>query len=433
MKGPLNTSRCARVLNRLYALQRLGVKPGLGRIRRLMAALGDPHRAYPSIHVAGTNGKGSTSAILHSILSRRYSTGLYTSPHLQRFNERIRVNGALIKDSEVVRGAERVEAAAKKAGVRGLTFFEFTTAMAFLHFVDKGVEAAVLETGMGGRWDATNIVEPAVSVITNIGPDHAEFLGTEISSVAFEKAGIIKKSVPVVTGADKKDALRVIRGAAKEKNSPLSALGREFSVTASARKGRFDYSGTAWTLKGLSVGLRGVHQWRNAACALAALEAARGAFKVTVEDIRGGLAGVVWPGRVEVLRTRPLVILDSAHNPEGAVTLREALGSFNYSRLTLVIGVMADKDIDGIFSALIPLADKAVFAAPDTQRAAPVETLLQKALPFGKNAIAAGSVKEALRAALKEARPSDAVCVTGSVFTVGEARGYLKRVLSKGP
>lgn len=418
-------------MKRLYALQRLGVKPGLGRIRKLLAALGDPHRAYPSIHVAGTNGKGSTSAILHSILSRRYSTGLYTSPHLRRFNERIRVNGALIKDSEVVRGAERVEAAAKKAGVRGLTFFEFTTAMAFLHFRDSGVEAAVLETGMGGRWDATNIGEPIVSVITNIGLDHAEFLGPDISSVASEKAGIIKRSVPVVTGADKRDALRVIRAAAKEKDSPLFVLGTDFNITPSEKEGRFDYSGTAWTLKGLSVGLKGAHQRRNAACAIAALEAATGAFKVTAGDIKRGLAGVVWPGRVEVLKTRPLVILDSAHNPEGAAALKEALGSFKYSRLTLVIGVMADKDIDGIFSTLIPLADKVIFAAPRTQRAAPVETLLQKARPYELDAEAAGTVKDALRAALKGARRADAVCVTGSVFTVGEALAYLKRALGK--
>ncbi|MBI5469115.1 MAG: bifunctional folylpolyglutamate synthase/dihydrofolate synthase, partial [Deltaproteobacteria bacterium] len=350
MKEPRDISRCARVLRRLYALQRLGVKPGLGRIKKLLAALGDPHKAYPSIHVAGTNGKGSTSAILHSILSQRYRTGLYTSPHLRRFNERIRVNGALIKDSEVVRAVVRIEVAAKKAGIRGLTFFEFTTAMALLHFRDKGVEAAVLETGMGGRWDATNAVEPVVSVITNIGLDHTEFLGPDIKSVAFEKAGIIKKSTPVVTGTDKREALRVLCAAAREKNSPILTLGADFKTDPAAKKGRFDYSGPLWTLKGLSVGLRGAHQRRNAACALAALETVSGRFKVTEKEIRRGVAGVVWPGRVEVLKTRPLVIVDSAHNPEGAATLRDALGSFKYSRLILVIGVMADKDIDGLFA-----------------------------------------------------------------------------------
>lgn len=430
MKEPLNTSRCARVLKRLYALQRLGVKPGLGRIRKLLAALGDPHKAYPSIHVAGTNGKGSTSAILHSILSQRYRTGLYTSPHLRRFNERIRVNGALIKDTEVVRAVVRIEAGAKKAGIRGLTFFEFTTAMAFLHFRDKGVEAAVLETGMGGRWDATNAVVPVVSVITNIGLDHTEFLGPDIKSVAFEKAGIIKKSIPVVTGTDKREALRVLCAAAKEKNSPISVLGADFK-TEGAAKGRFDYTGPLWTLKGLSVGLRGAHQRSNAACALAALETVSGRFRVTEKEIRRGVAGVVWPGRVEVLKTRPLVIVDSAHNPEGAATLRDALGSFKYSRLILVIGVMADKDIDGLFARLIPLADTVIFAAPATQRAASEEVLLEKARPYGKKAVAGGTVKEACRAALKEARSKDAVCVTGSIFTVGEARGYLKKVLWK--
>ncbi len=431
MSSPRDTSRCAAVLRRLYSLHRLGIKPGLGRIKRLLAALGDPQTAYRSIHVAGTNGKGSTSAILHSILSERYTTGLYTSPHLQRFNERIRVGRALIKDPEVVRTAQRVEAAARKAGIRGLTFFEFTTAMAFLYFRDRGVEAAVLETGMGGRWDATNTVTPVVSVITNVGLDHEEFLGHDIKSVAAEKAGIIKKSVPVVTGADKKDALGVIIAEAGKKGSRLSVLGRDFEIIPGAN-GRFGYRGPVWRLRNLSVGLRGAHQLKNAATAVAALESVSGSLNVTEDDVRSGLARVLWPGRVEVLSRRPLVVLDSAHNPEGAVTLTEALGSFRYSRLILVIGVMADKDIEGIFSVLIPLAYSVIFAAPDTERAASAAVLLQKAAPYGKKASVAAGVKDACRAALKEARPGDAVCCTGSIFTVGEARGYLKRVLGKG-
>lgn len=424
------SSRCEGVLKRLYALQRFGIRPGLWRIKKLLAALGDPHRAYPSIHVAGTNGKGSTSSIIQSVLSQRYRTGLYTSPHLERFNERIRINGSLITDGTVVRTAAQVEAAAKRAGLDTLTFFEFTTAMAFLHFREKKAEAAVIETGMGGRWDATNVVTPVVSVITTIGLDHTEFLGPDIRSVAFEKAGIIKNSVPVVTGVDKRAALIALKETARKRNSPILTLGKSFKATPSGT-GKFDYSGPAWELKDLSVRLKGAHQYRNAACALAALEAVSGRLKVTETAIRRGLAGVEWPGRVEVLGKRPLVILDAAHNPEGAAALKEALAGFKYSRLILVIGVMADKDIDGIFRHLIPVSDTVVLAMPDTARAAEARTLYAKALPYGKKAVAAGSVKEACRAAMNQARPSDAVCVTGSFFTVGEARGYLKRVVGK--
>lgn len=419
-------SRRDEILNRLYGLQRLGIRPGLKRMKRLLNALGDPQNSYRSIHIAGTNGKGSTSAILHSILSQKYRTGLYTSPHLERFNERIRVNGDLIKDSEIVSTAERVEAASRKAGITGLTFFEFTTAMAFLHFRDRSVEAAVLETGMGGRWDATNIVKPAVSVITSIGLDHTEFLGSNIEAIASEKAGIIKKGVPVVTAASGRKALKVLRDAASKKNAPLLRLGADFTVEPS-RAGRFDYSGPHRVLKGLSVNLCGAHQYRNAGCALAALELLSGRFDVTRPMIRRGLKEVFWPGRVEVLGKRPLVILDSAHNPEGALALKDALSGFRYGRLILVLGVMADKDIDGIMKALLPKAFTVILTRPDTPRAASASDLFDRVRARGVKAAVASSVKEALKKALETARPNDAVCVTGSIFTVGEARSILKR------
>ncbi len=419
----------------MYGLHRLGIRPGLGRIRSLLRLLGDPHRGSPALHVAGTNGKGSTSAMLESILIEAgYSVGLYTSPHLIKFNERIRVNKEPVRDKDVVRLASVVKKAAPRLKDTP-TFFEFTTAMAFLYFKEKKTDIVILEVGMGGRLDATNVTAPLVSLITNVGFDHMEYLGKSIKKIAREKAGIIKKNIPVVTASGDEGALKEFARASREKDAPMYSFGKDFTVkaTESGRQyGHFDYYGIKKNFKGLKLNIRGEHQYKNAACALAALEliSSRG-YRIHEKAARGGLKKVVWPGRFEIVKKRPLVILDCAHNPDGARTLRDALGYFHTGNIILVLGIMADKDIEGILRELAPLSTSVILTRPGTERAADPLILAEKILPYGKKTVIKRTVREACEEALKEAKLTDTVCVTGSIFTVGEAKKHFSLVSGK--
>lgn len=418
------------ILDYLYGLERHGIKPGLKRVSALLAALGNPQDSFKSIHVAGTNGKGSVSSMTASVLKEAgFKTGLYTSPHLVKFNERISVSGKNISEKELVEAAAEVKAAAKKACVAGtITFFEFTTAMAFLHFSKKKVRFAVVETGMGGRLDATNLTVPMVSLITNIALDHTAWLGSTIKEVAAEKAGIIKPEVPVVTGAEK-TALSVIKAAAKKASSPVYVMGRDFHAEGECTS--FSYSGLSGGLTGLKLTLNGGHQVGNAALALAAIEAVRThGVHITERAIRKGLKEARWPGRFEILSRRPLVILDGAHNPSGARALKEALSTVKRKRLILVMGIMSDKNMDGILKELVPASDLVIVTKPKGERSATLPVLTLAASRYGKHVIGVEAVKDACKKALSLASPTDCVCVTGSLFTVGEGREYLLRALA---
>lgn len=412
----------------LYGLERFGIKKGLGRTRRLLAAIGNPQNNLSAIHVAGTNGKGSVAAMLSSVLTDAgFKTGLYTSPHLLRFNERIRINGKPITDNalaNIVRGIRRTPEA------DAATFFEFTTCLAFRYFLDKGVDAAVIETGMGGRWDATNLITPLVSVITNVAIDHAQMLGNSIEKIAFEKSGIIKKGVPVVTAEGKNKALSVIRKEAARKGSRLFVLDADFAASrAKGRRLAINYSGIHEDLKNVELSLTGAHQVRNAACVLAVIELLKDSgLAVSRPAIRKGLKGTSWPGRLEVVGKSPLVLLDAAHNPAGAKALASALAGLTFKRLILVLGIMADKDIAGILEALAPMAAMLIATSPETDRAASAESLKIKALKYGKPVIIASDVKNACCMAIETASSDDAVCVTGSIFTVAEAKRYFSKV-----
>ncbi len=339
-KGPgpalMRTPAIKDTLEYLYSLQSSGIKPGLRRVEALLKALDDPQKKFPSIHIAGTNGKGSTAAMTEAALIKAgFRTGLYTSPHLVRFNERIRISGRPVSDRVVAGAASAVREALRslKGEEARPSFFEFTTAMAFLLFRDKKVDIAVIETGMGGRWDATNTAAPLVTIITNIEKEHTQYLGTTLAEIASEKAGIIKPGVPAVTAEEKPAALKAIKAAARKARSPLYILGRDFS-TADGGGGRLSYTGMGRSLPGLRLGLRGPFQRRNAACALAALEIfASAGFAIPDRAIRAGFGKTDWPGRVEVLSRRPLVLLDSAHNPSGAASLAGALREFRFKRL----------------------------------------------------------------------------------------------------
>src|SRR5512143_3207423 len=308
----------------LYALQKHGVKLGLANTVTLMARLGNPHRAFRSIHVAGTNGKGSTSAFLASVLQAAgCRTGLYTSPHLVSFTERIRVDGAPIPEARVVELAERVREAYSRSagtgrdGAMSPTFFEVTTAVAFCYFAEEGVDIAVVEVGMGGRLDSTNVVTPLVSVITNIDIEHTEYLGGTLEQIAGEKAGIIKPGVPVVTGAMQPEAKGVIEREAAAKGSPVYLLAREFRAVnvVAGREQVFDYRGLDAAYRGLHVRMLGRHQVDNASLALAAVECLRDAGVAVDETaVRRGLERALWEGRLERVAQGPDIYLDGAHN-----------------------------------------------------------------------------------------------------------------------
>ena len=432
-------------LRYLYGLEAFGIRPGLKRIRRALERLGDPHLAYPSVLIAGTNGKGSTASMLAAILEEAgLKTGLYTSPHISRLTERIRVGGKEISTKDLTRITKELRSSTKAVEGDELTFFEFLTAMAFQYFSDKAVDLAVVEVGMGGRLDATNVLNPMLSIITNVGKDHCRVLGSSIREIALEKAGIIKRGGDVVVGVEGGLALSAIKGVANKRGASTYVAGKDFLVhqPGNARNSvyplRFDYSGKldcdgegeALVMKGLSVALLGLHQLKNAACALKAVELLdEKGFEIKRNAMRNGLKKVVWPGRLEILKKRPVVILDCAHNEEGAQALGEFLRSIEFRRLILVLGIMADKDIASIVRKLTPLASTVILTEPDYKRSADVETLGGCIPGFTGKVIVRKKVSGACKEALMEAGSADAVCVTGSIFTVAEARRYLKRYL----
>ena len=418
-----------KAIDHLYRLQRHGIKLGLENIRRLMTVLDEPHRCFRSVHIAGTNGKGSTAAMVAAVLAAAgYRTGLYTSPHLIDFTERIRVNGDPISPDAVARLTERIRAAAADIPV---TFFEFTTAMAFLHFAESSVDFAVAEVGMGGRYDATNVLTPLVSVITHIDFDHQAYLGDTLEKIASEKAGVIKPSVPVVTAADRPEAVSVIRTICREQNAPLYRLGSEVRVEGSSPH-LFRYQGVQWSFPDLNCALLGRHQLSNAGCALAALELLeRPGITLGEAPVRRGLSTVRWEGRLERMPPAPSgagVILDGAHNPAGARVLRAFLDESKPSgpgRLILVLGILHDKDIVGILAELVPMADEVVVTRPRHERAASADDLKRHLEDYPVRVTVREPLEEALRYAQSAAAAADRICVTGSLYTVGEARAYL--------
>jgi len=404
-------------LDWLYGLQKHGVKLGLRNISMLLSALGNPQNRFRSIHVAGTDGKGSVSAITASVLRQAgIRTGLYTSPHLERFNERICVNGVQISDEKLAYYVSKLRPKVEEMASGGMmcTFFEVTTAIAFMHFRDEGAEYAVIEVGMGGRYDATNVIVPEVSVITNISLEHTEYLGDTIEKIAAEKTGIIKEGVPVVTLC-KEPALGVVRARAAEAGSEVTAVSPPDIVSMSPEGTEFVHGG-----KRYFVGLAGKHQAVNAATAV---EAVRLLGDERTEDaVDLGLRNVSWPARLQKLPGHPIV-LDVTHTAAGARDLAEDI-SWIYGKVTLVIGVLTDKDLRGIIKSLAPVVNRAVVASPDSERAMPLDAEMSQISDYLGNAEKAPSVGEAVRRAL-EIRGDDTVLITGSHFTIGEAIRWL--------
>ncbi len=432
------------VISYLYGLQKHGIKLGLDNAIRLLSLLDNPQNSFQSIHIAGTNGKGSTSAMIASILKAAgLRVGHFTSPHLVSFTERIRINNVEIVEREVVELTEEIREFVIRDQGSGIsnqpflpTFFEFVTAMAFLYFKRKGVEWAVVETGMGGRLDATNVLIPEVSVITNISYDHREFLGNTLREIAGEKAGIIKEGIPVVSSAQKPEAMEVIVEKTTSSKSPLFIYGKDFV----SRPGNIDMQGVAFDyegrrkLEGLHIPLPGIHQVENASVAVRAIEAIREKDPISYESLREGLAFTKWPGRLELIKKEGCdydVVIDGAHNPAASETLAEALKvlfSESYGKVVLILGIMADKDREGIMKPLLPLASEIIFTAPDYERASSPEELAGYAGKLGFISKVTHSVKEAIDLARERAvrdTLKTLIVITGSFYTIGEAKMYL--------
>jgi len=432
----------------LFGLQRFGIKLGLANITALLKHLGGPHVGLPAVHVAGSNGKGSTAAFLTSVLRQAgYRVGLYTSPHLVDFSERIQVNGVPIPTEKVVHFTEQIRDAVAKMTEDGelwktsatqllpkdfdrqkttITFFEFTTGMAFLHFRQEKVDVAVLETGMGGRLDATNVIDPLLSLITSISLEHQQYLGKTLIQIAREKAGIIKPRKPLLTSASQPRVLSLFRQRCQELNSPFYAWPLDFSAKEQNPQ-VMHYKGRSHQWTELFLGLAGSHQVVNASLALAAVEVLMEAgFPVEERHLRKGLAEVKWPGRLELIGEHPRILLDGAHNSEATRILKKALHrGFPRHRLILVLGIMADKEIPKMMANLVPLADRLILTRPRMDRAAPLELLRHQASSFAKPTAEIADVGQAMEYALHEAGDEDLILVSGSLFTVGEARAFL--------
>lgn len=407
----------------LYGLQKYGIKFGLNCTENILNRLGNPHQRLRCIHIGGTNGKGSTAAMLSSILREHgLRVGLYTSPHLVRFTERFRINDVEVSQKRILDVFAKVRRILDDQ--EPPTFFEVVTAMAFLYFMEEGVDWAIVEVGMGGRLDATNVITPKVSIVTNVSSDHQEFLGNTLGSIAREKAGIIKDRVPVVTGAQQAIVQGILKATCLRHHAELLCLGRDFRVRRNA-DGSFQYMGLKRRWPSLKMNLAGLHQFGNAALCLAALEVLEreGDLSLVPDAVQKGLLHIHWPARLEVLQENPLIVLDGAHNPLGAESLREALKRcFPHRRLHLVLGIMADKDIQGIFRRLLPLAETVIFTQPRYARAARAEDLKNLALPYVKEHYVIPDVASAIEKARELAGPEDMICITGSLYFAGEVK-----------
>ncbi|HYT00699.1 MAG TPA: folylpolyglutamate synthase/dihydrofolate synthase family protein [Thermoplasmata archaeon] len=418
-------------LEHLYRLERFGIKLGLDNIRRLLSLLGDPHRGLRAVHVTGTNGKGSVCAYVASALQQAgYRVGLYTSPHLVRFNERIRVDGEPIADDEVLRlwsGMQpAIHAMTAARPIDHPTFFEVTTAMAFQYFRDRQVDAAVVEVGMGGRMDATNVIDGLVSVVTRVDLEHTEHLGKTVERIAREKAGIIKPSSRAVT-VDQA-ALPIIEARCREVHAPLRVVGRDVSFvrrSSDLRGQDVDVRGAFGTIP-VRTPLLGPFQAENVAVAVSALaELHMSGFSLSDDAIRAGIGSVRWPARFEVVRERPTVLVDGAHNGPAAVALATAMQDvFPGRRAILVTGILNDKDLSAIAGALGPLASRVYACRPKTHRAFDAEEVAAAFRPYAETSVVP-AVVGAIDAALAAAHTHDIVLITGSIYTAGEALDHL--------
>jgi dihydrofolate synthase / folylpolyglutamate synthase len=407
----------------LDGLKRLDIRFSLDPISRFLESLNNPQDAYGTILIGGTNGKGSIAAMVASVMSRGFRVGLYTSPHLIDVRERIRVDGDMIPQEEMDAWIEVVKAHAKE----NLTYFEFLTAVAFLYFRSRRVDLAVLEVGMGGRLDATNVASPLVCVVSNISIDHPEYLGKRLKEIAWEKGGIIKEGGVLITAVRQRPLQELLEEICRTRGATLYRVGRDININ-SHPDGSFSYRGIGTRYNDLVCPLRGRHQKVNAAAALGVIEClAMKGFGADDDAVINGIHDVRWEGRLEVIRQSPTVLLDGAHNAGGASALCRALKEeFSFKKLIYIFGVLKDKDYKTMLKKLLPLGDRLILTSPDVERAMPPEALLPVAHQYMRRIEIVKDSRDALKRALSIADRSDLICVTGSLYLVGD----IKKVFS---
>jgi dihydrofolate synthase / folylpolyglutamate synthase len=424
----------SEALDWIHARLRLGIKPGLARMEWMMEKLGHPELKMKTVHIGGTNGKGSTVTFLRSILEAGgYSVGTFTSPYIEQFNERISVNGKPISDEEVLELTNVMAPLADEledTELGGPTEFEVITAMSFYYFANVNqVDIVLYEVGLGGRFDSTNIIQPIASIITNIGLDHTNILGHSYEEIAFEKAGIIKEGIPTFTAVKNTNALKVIEEQAGKKHAPLYRLNQEFSITSHSPEA----SGEVFTLKNvnrileqLEINMIGKHQTENAALAVMAAQSINHheEFSISENAIRTGLKKAYWPGRFEILSNHPLVIIDGAHNDEGISALVHELSNrYSNNSIHIVFAALKDKKLDHMISQLDQVADEISFVSFDFPRAAEAIDLFS--LSHSKNKSIGQNWDSHLAKCIQNLQPDSVLVVTGSLYFISEAKPYL--------
>ena len=438
----------------IHGIGRFGIKPGLERMEALLEKMGKPHDELRFVHIAGTNGKGSTAAMLASIAKAGgYRAGLYTSPYLMKFNNRIGINGEDISADKLVYLANRlkpiVEEIAEDPQLGQPTEFEVVTTLALSYYAMEEPDIVVMEVGLGGRLDATNVITPILSVITNVSLDHTHVLGSTVKEIAGEKAGIIKNKVPVISASDDVVVDDVIVKVSAEMNAPVyKVLSEDSKDPFNTKVGRkapdrfffygnrkivpegqlFSFKGFSGELEDIFIPLRGDYQIKNAATALAATQIlVRSGFKLPEKTIKEGLKNVRWPGRMEVLNNKPLVVIDGAHNPAAVSNLVRGINEhFNYRNMILVMGIMEDKDCMEIMNEIVPHAERLILTRPEMDRSADPNALKEYVEKnFTLKVTVKPQIDKALEFAFKCAKEEDIILVTGSFYTISEAREQL--------
>ncbi len=417
----------SQAMEYIHGTLKFGSKLGLHNIETLLGLMGDPHKKMKYVHVAGTNGKGSTVAFISSILmAAGCKVGINTSPYIQRFTERIKINDSEITGEDLARLTGFVKEKADMmvaGGDNHPTEFEIVTAIAFQYFYENGCDAVVLEVGLGGRFDSTNIIDtPDLAVITTISYDHMDRLGNTLSAIAFEKAGIIKQGGDVVSYLQEPEVAAVLEKVCSERGAVLHTTGfsglepLEFGVGGQV----FNFEG----YKGLEISLLGEHQLKNAAVAIKAAEILMGkGYPITPESIRQGLKNAKWPGRLEVLGTDPIFLVDGAHNIEGARVLRDALDKYFPGRkLTFVMGVLMDKDYKAMMEAVFPGCLKVITVTPKSERALPAKELAEAARAYCKNVQISDTIEDAIKTSMASASGDEVICAFGSLYYIGAVR-----------
>ncbi len=426
----------------------VGEKPGLLRIQKLLEYVGNPEKGLKCIHVAGSNGKGSTCVFISGVLIQsNYNVGMFTSPHIDKFTNRIKINSIDISEADVLRLINTIRPFVDQIATTHLghpSMFDIATCMAFLYFTEQNVDLVVLEAGLGGRIDSTNVVDPLISVITTVSMDHMNILGDTIENIAFEKAGIIKAGVPVICSASDDRAVQIISEKCQETESDLYVIDQQFSyqiIDSTIDQQRFDFASGGMHYNHVNISMNGSHQIKNASTAIMCIEVlkSKGIVDVSEDSLRQGLLNAFWPGRLEIIQKNPRILLDGAHNPEGARALSVALRDiYKYEKLHLVLGMLDTKDYKSFIDPLIQIADTIVITEPSFRKkldSQAIRSYIEES-PNKKSELSIfreSSWLEAIDIASNLYQPNDLIVVTGSLYLISDVRQHFTQSLAKQP